>query len=356
MARSGCARPLSDATRAELLIVGAGPVGLYAAYYAGFRGLETTIVDALPIVGGQVAVFYPEATLYDVPGFPAVRGDELVQRLEQQMRSFPIRVRLSEEVFAIEPAGDSFAVSTETRPGIGGDRGRRRYEAAAVLLACGIGSFSPQRVAEADVARFEDRGLAYHVSDAGALAGRRVLVVGGTARAVELALATTPIAGHVTLVHRRDRLASGDAAERLAAAGVQFLPFRDLLSLEGDERVERAVLADRRHGSRETIAVDAVLPCHGFSADPAALHGLGIALEGDAALVDTHMATSRPRIYAAGDGATYPGKVRVLAADFGEACTAVNNVAAALFPGASVFPGYSSHRRGAAQRPRPRSR
>jgi thioredoxin reductase (NADPH) len=346
---------LSDATKAELVIVGAGPVGLYAAYYAGFRGLDTVVVEALPVVGGQISAFYPEATLYDVPGFPAVRGDELVRRLTEQASAFPLAMRLGEEVVALSPGAESVVLTTRVHGASAAATeatSTRSYETAFVLLAAGIGSFAPQRLRDDAIARYEGRGLVYHVDDAAGLRGRRVLVLGGTARAVDVAVALAGAGAAVELLHRRDRLSPPQARERLEAAGVAFLPFRELVGLSGVERVESALLEDRRDGRREEIAVDAVVPCYGYAADAASLRRLGLALEQDAALVDSHMATSLPRVYAAGDGATYPGKVRVLAADFGEACTAVNNIAARVVPGSSVFPGYSSHRGGAARRPR----
>jgi ferredoxin/flavodoxin---NADP+ reductase len=351
MAHSASALPSSAPTRAELLVVGAGPVGLYAGYYAGYRGLETIVVDALPTVGGQMTAFYPESTIYDVPGFPQIRSGDLVRRLLEQARAFPIRFRLGEEVFAIETIHDRLLVSTIPAAGSRDRGGDLRYEVRAVLLAVGIGRLAPQRRAETAIESWDGRGLDYHAADPAKHRGERVLVVGGSARAVDLALALDGIAADTMLIHRRDRLAvDADTRARLGRSGVRFVPFRELIALAGGARVERAVVEDRRDGRREQLAVDTVLPCYGFSADAGPTRRLGVALEADAVVVDTHMESTRPGLFAAGDGATYPGKVRVLAADFGEACTAVNNIAARIIPGTSLFPGYSSHAKGAARR------
>lgn len=342
----------------ELAIVGAGPVGLYAAYYAGFRAMRTVVFESLPFVGGQIATFYPESLLYDVPGFAEVRGDELIRRLEAQARRFPIDFRLGTRVTRLEPAGDAvqvhFEPETKERSENASANPRGALSVAAVLLTTGIGRFVPQPIPSPEIESFRGRGLDYHLADPATLSGKRVLVAGGTQRGVELALALASVRADVVLIHRRDRLAiPSELQDRLRASPVRFLPFRELAALEGTLRVERAILEDPRDRAREAVAVDAALPCFGFSAHADDLSSFAVRLDGDAAVVDPTMATSAPRVWAAGDGASYPGKVRILAADFGEACTAVNNLAGAIVPGAPVFPGYSSHRQGAAQRPRP---
>src|SRR5262249_38917996 len=157
--------------------------------------------------------------------------------------------------------------------------------------------------------------------------GKRVLVVGGGERAVATALELAPHAGALTLIHRRDRLQVDVSIRvRLDASQVRFLPFREIERLDGDARLERATLVDRRQGTQEAIEVDVVVLCYGFHARAETMRRFGVRLEGDAVVVDSRMAASVAGIYAAGDGATYPGKVRVLAADFGEACTAINNI------------------------------
>lgn len=353
MAPSASVPHSSAAHAAELAIVGAGPVGLYAAYYAGFRGLDTVVLESLPIVGGQIATFYPDTLVYDVAGFPAIAGRELVERLLAQASAFPIPIRLGEEVVGVARDGDGFTLTTACT-GDGATRtGGAPYRARAILVTAGIGSFAPQRITEPSIAAYEGRGLIYLPPDDEHVRDARVLVLGGSERAIEVAMACTRAAREVILVHRRDRLPVSDEVRRqLDASSVRFLPFRELVAVAGDGSVERATLLDRRDSSTEDLEVRFIVPCFGFHADASALARFGVRREGDAILVDSRMATDQPGIYAAGDGATYPGKVRVLAADFGEACTAVNNIAAAVIPGAHLFPGYSSHRKGSPRRPR----
>jgi thioredoxin reductase len=352
MAPSASAPPSSQPRSAELAIVGAGPVGLYAAYYAGFRGLETVVFESLPMVGGQITAFYPDTTIYDVPGFPAVTGAELVERLRQQMAAFPIELRLEQEVVGVVRHGDEIELRIRSSGDAqAGEEAVLRVR--AVLVTAGIGTFAPQRLTEPRVAAFEGRGLCYFPPDPDAVRGARVLVLGGTERAVDIAIRLSTTASEVMLVHRRDRLPVGDEVRaRLDASPVRFLPFLELTALEGSQHVERAILLDRRDSSERTVDARWVIPCYAFHADASTLQRFGARTESDAILVDSRMASDVPGIWAAGDGAIYPGKVRVLAVDFGEACTAVNNIAAAVIPGAHVFPGYSSHRKGSPRRPR----
>ena len=352
MVPSASAPPSSVTREAELAIVGAGPVGLYAAYYAGFRGLETILFETLPMFGGQISAFYPDTQIYDVAGFPAVSGRELVDRLVAQMSAFPIDTRLGEEVVAVERQASSFAIATRAASSAPSPA-ERTYRARAVLVTAGIGSFSPQRMTDPAIAHYEGRGLSYETPAPERVAGARVVVLGGSERAVDMAIALAAAAESVTLVHRRDRLPVSDQVRaRLDASPVDFLPFHDLLAIAGADRVERVTLADRRDGTQQQRDAQLVVPCYGFHADASALGRFGARLDEGALAVDSRMASDLPGIYAAGDGATYPGKVRLLAADFGEACTAINNIAAAVIPGANLFPGYSSHRNGAPRRPR----
>lgn len=354
MVPSASAPPSSSPHDAELAIVGAGPVGLYAAYYAGFRGLSTIVFESLPLVGGQIATFYPNTPIFDVPGFPSVTGADLVDRLHRQATAFATTFRLGEEVIGVEREGRLLRL--DSRPVDGSDPTQRDGASSRVrevLIAAGIGSFAPQRLTEPRIAAFEGRGLAYFPPAPADVRDEAVLVLGGSERAVDVAVTLAAAASSVTLVHRRDRLpVSDDVRQRLDASRVRFLPFRELTALDGADHVEGATLVDRRAGGEQRLDVRHVVPCYGFHADAGTIARFGARTEEGAILVDSRMASDRPGVWAAGDGATYPGKVRVLAADFGEACTAINNIAAAIVPGATVFPGYSSHRKGEARRPR----
>lgn len=339
---------MAEPETTEIVVVGAGPVGLYAAYYAGFRGLQCTVLEALPFVGGQISTFYADSLIYDVPGFPEIVAGELLDRLELQARRFDARIQLSARVTGLERDGDRTRVLW-TREDAGTNE---ILETRAVLLTTGIGRFAPQPLPDEAIDAWSGRGLHYTAPPPRELEGKRALVAGGTQRGVELALALAEARAQTILIHRRERLAiPTPLRDRLDSSNVQFLPHRELSALDGTSHVERATLTDRRDQTTETIPIDAVLPCFGFAAHRDALAGLEGVLDDGAVEVDSTMAAA-PGVWAAGDAATYPGKVRVLASDFGEACTAVNNATVALFPDAPLFPGYSSHRDGAARRPK----
>jgi ferredoxin/flavodoxin---NADP+ reductase len=346
MAGSDPVRPSSEP---ELVIVGAGPVGLYACYYAGFRGLATVVLEALHTTGGQLSAFYADAEIFDVPGLPRVEGRELAAALERQASQFGAEIRRGRSVRAIARDGDRLRV--EATVGTQDEAPVESIHTPAVLLTAGIGPFGPQRVKDPAIERFEGHGLAYDDPDLDRVRGRRVMVLGGSSEAVERARALSEVASVVFLVHRRDRLSSRDGADSLAGSSVRFLPFRELEALEGETEVRTAVVVDRRSGNRERIDVDLVLPRFGYVARGDALRSLGAEPDGTIP-VDSSMATAVPGVWAAGDLVVYPGKVKVLAAAFGEACTAVNNIAHRVIPGASIFPGYSSHSGGAPRRPK----
>jgi ferredoxin/flavodoxin---NADP+ reductase len=342
--------PVPPSPAPELVIVGGGPVGLYACYYGGFRGLETVVLESLHATGGQISAFYPDAEIFDVPGFPRVRGRELTSALERQATQFGAEIRSGRRVRRIEQDGDELRV--ESTLGTTGDAPIESIRTRAVLLTIGVGPFAPQRVKDAAIDRFDGHGLAYDEPELDRVRGRRVMVLGGSSEAVARARALSEVAAATYLVHRRDRLpAREDGTEALAGSSVEFLPFRELEALEGETDVRAAVLTDRRSGEHERVEIDLVLPRFGYAAKGEALRGLGAGDDGTIA-VDSSMATAIPGVFAAGDVAVYPGKVKVLAAAFGEACTAVNNIAHRIIPGAGVFPGYSSHSGGAPRRPK----
>jgi thioredoxin reductase (NADPH) len=314
--------------------VGGGPTGLFAAYYAGFRGLRAGIVDSLPELGGQVAAMYPEKPIFDVAGFPRVTGRELVNRLVEQAGRYNPEVHLEEPVRLIRRIGaDGFVVATD----------RREHAARAVIVTAGIGMFQPKRLAA--FSAYEGKGLVYFVKEMAPYRGRKVLIVGGGDSAVDWALNLHPIAEQVTLIHRRDSFRAHEGSVRqLRDSPVAVKTPYELKRILGEGKVEGAVIYHNTTRAEETLAVDAVVAAVGFVADIGPLATWGLSLEGHSIVVNTRMETSEPGVYAAGDIVAYPGKVRLIATDFGEAATAVNNAAHYLDPEASVFPGYSTHK------------
>jgi thioredoxin reductase (NADPH) len=315
----------------DVAIVGAGPSGLFAAYYAGFRGLTVAVVDTLPEPGGQISAMYPEKAILDVAGFPTIKGRDLVANLVAQAAPFSPRYLLGVRAEKLSYRDGlpvlHLADGTELCCG-------------AVIVTGGLGGFTPRPLPAAQ--GYPGTGVVYFVPRLDDLAGHDVLIVGGGDSAFDWASALQPVARSVTLVHRRDRF----RAHAATVARVQALPVRiivnaQVVALHGPGRVTAADIAVDR-GGVQRIPVTTVVAALGFTADLGPLAEWGLQLDRRHIRVSSTMATNLPRVFAAGDIIDYPGKVRLIATGFGEAATAVNNAAVAIDPAAHLFPGHSS--------------
>lgn len=316
----------------DVAVVGAGPAGLFAAFYAGMRGMSVGLVDALPEPGGQVSALYPEKVIRDVAGFPAVRGRDLVRALVEQTRPFDPVMLLGRQATELADLPDG-------RFRLGFPDGGT-LDAGAVVVTGGIGTFSPRALPCGE--EFLGRGLAYFVRDPAELAGRRVLVVGGGDSALDWA-ETLQHRAEVTLVHRRDTFRAHRHTVDQVLAGPASVRITTVVDrLHGDDRVRAAVLRDTTTGAVSEVACDHVVAALGFVANPGPLLRWGLDVQGRKIVVDPAMRTSRPGVFAAGDVCTYPGRVPLIAVGFGEAATAVNHAAVRLDPTASTFPGHST--------------
>lgn len=314
----------------DLLIIGAGPVGLFASYYAGFRGLRTTVVDSLSVVGGQITAMYPEKLMYDIAGFPAVRGRDLVESLSEQAASFNHAVLLGHQATTLSGQAGDFTVTTDQGATI-----RTR----TVLLTGGIGTFTPRPCPVGE--EYLGNGLSYFVTDPEALRDHDVVVLGGGDSAVDWALMLENVASSVTLVHRRARFrAHQHSVDQLHQSSVRLLTDATISHVEGDGRVELVHIhgKDEVHELKATQVVSAL----GFIADLGPLADWGLEMNERHIAVDQHMRTSREGVFAAGDLTDFDGKVRLLVTGFGEAATAVNHAAVLVHPQESLTPAHSS--------------
>ena len=324
--------PLQDLY--DLTIIGGGPTGLYAAYYAGFRHLSVKIIENLPDLGGQVTTLYPDKYIYDVAGFPKIVGKELVDRLLAQMQPYHPHVCLEEQAVELRPEPDHGLILRTNRG---------EHRSRTVLITAGVGVFSPRKLPNPGLERFEGKGLAYYVTQPHLYRDKSVLIVGGGDSAVDWANHLSAIAQRVTLIHRRDQFRAHEASvAQLKESKVDVRLFCELKTVHGGDTVEEAVLLNTQTRQEETIPVDAVLAYLGFVVDLGPIKRWGLALDKEGIVVNSRMETNLPGVYSAGDIASYPGKVKLIATGFGEAATAVCNAATYIHPEMSLFPGHSS--------------
>ncbi|MGW7534152.1 NAD(P)/FAD-dependent oxidoreductase [Amycolatopsis sp. NPDC054798] len=318
----------------DLVVIGAGPTGLFAAYYAGFRGLSMAVVDSLPEPGGQVTAMYPEKMIYDVGGFPAIRGRDLVQGLVDQAAPWKPDYLLGRKAEKLESVDGGLELTLD-----GGDVLR----AGAVLITAGIGEFTPRPLPAGD--GWLGHGMVHFVPSLAVHAGQHVVVVGGGDSAFDWCLALHPVAASVTLVHRRAKFRAAESIVRqVRELGVRLVTDAEVSRfVEAPDGSLTAVDVTVKGGAGEQLRADAVVAALGFTADLGPIESWGLEIDHRAISVDSTMATARARVYAAGDVAAYPGKVKLIATGFGEAATAVNNIAVALNPEAHLFPGHSSN-------------
>ena len=318
----------------DVCVIGAGPVGLYAAYYSGFRGLSVAVVDSLPELGGQITAMYPEKDILDVAGFPSIKGKDLVAGLVEQAASADPAYVLGRTALTLDrdEAGGTLT--------IGLDDGSR-VTAKALVLTAGIGKFSPRPLPAA--ADWHGGGVAFFVPSLTEYAGKDVVIVGGGDSAFDWAVALEPLATSVTLVHRREAFRAHKATvDKVMAGPVSVVTNAQVTRLLGEDGLEGVEVEDVRSHERVVLPAQAVVAALGFIADLGPLQQWGLEVNKRHVLADQATRTNLPRVFAAGDISDYPGKVRLIAVGFGEAATAVNNAAVTIDPGAHLFPGHSS--------------
>lgn len=322
--------PMSD-----MLIIGGGPAGMFAAFYGGMRQASVTLIESMPQLGGQLAALYPEKYIYDVAGFPKVTAQELVDNLSRQMELFQSDIRLEEKVVSVVKQEERhFIVTTD----------KAEYHTRAIIITAGVGAFEPRRLEVPDAQRFEKANLHYFVSDLNAYKDKKVLISGGGDSAVDWALMLEPIAEQVTLIHRRDKFRAHEhSVENLMNSKVNVITPSEITELHGEEFITKVTLSHIKTKETQEIEVDSVIVNFGFVSSLGPIAQWGIEIEGNSIVVDSRMETSIPGIFSAGDITTYPGKLKLIAVGFGEAPTAINNAKVYIDPEAKLSPGHSSN-------------
>lgn len=324
----------------DITIIGAGPAGLFATFYAGLRQMKTKIIDALEEPGGQVAVLYPEKFIFDVPGFKKVLAKDLLKDLVDQAFQFNPTVVMGERVTTLNKTDGVFELGT--------DKGTKHYS-KTVLVATGVGAFSPNRLEAPGVEEYEGRGVYYYVKDKSKFAGKNILIVGGGDSAVDWALNLRDIANNITLIHRRDVFrAHEQSVEELMKSGVAVKLFHEVRRVIGDRGgIKQVVIFDNRTDAETTLDVDVILVNIGFRADLGPIKNWGLNITGRQIRSTGNLETDIPGLYVAGDVAGPEGSVslNLITTVHAQAALAVNVAKAFIDPTSKVFPGHSSERK-----------
>jgi thioredoxin reductase len=330
----------------DITIVGAGPVGLCAAFWAGMRSASARIVDSLPELGGQCTTLYPEKWIFDVPGHPRVLAKDLVESLRQQaLEQFDVPVHLATTALELDYEGEGEERVVVLRT----DRGELRSR--ALIVSGGHGAFEPKRlpVSDVDMEPWEGRGASYLVGDKSELAGKKVVIVGGGDSACDWVLNLLDTAERLALVHRREAFRAHEATVAQVKAAAQtervdlHVPYV-VKEVAGNGRVQGVVLHHATgEGDPIELECDAILLQLGFSTKLGPLKDWGFELDKHAIVVDQRCATNLERVWACGDISTFDGKIKLIATGFGEAAIAVAQAVQSFRPDMQLQPAYSTN-------------
>jgi thioredoxin reductase (NADPH) len=324
---------MADTIKTDALIIGAGPVGLFAVFELGLLDIKAHVIDILDKVGGQCAELYPEKPIYDIPGFPIVTAQGLVNGLMEQSKPFSPAIHLNEMVESIERIGEpkeSTLFRVKTNAG-------QTFEARIIVIAAGGGSFQPKRPPIPGIEAYEKKSVHYAVRRMEDFRGKRVLIAGGGDSALDWTLNLAPIAGHLTLLHRRSefRAAPDSVNKMMSLVGEGKIDFvmGQASSVEGADGQVSKVIVKRNDGSNFEIACDAILPFFGLTMKLGPIANWGLRLNEELIPVDTEaFETSEKGIFAIGDINTYPGKLKLILSGFHEAALMARRAQAYVYP------------------------
>ncbi|MFC6253467.1 NAD(P)/FAD-dependent oxidoreductase [Secundilactobacillus hailunensis] len=309
----------------DITIIGGGPAGIFAGFYAGLHEASAQLIESLPVLGGQVSALYPEKRILDVAGIPDIQAQQLINRQIEQFQQFPIDVKTEQTVTNIEQTPEGFTVTTPS--GV--------THSKTVVISVGNGSFSPRPLVIDNVKEFEGKSLFYAITDLAHFKGHRVLIAGGGDSALDEALMLEPVAKTVHLVHRRNEFrALEHTVDQVKNSTVDIQTPYMIKAIEKTDSGMLVTIKKMRSDDTQTIEVDDVIVSYGFTSDHKTVDGWDIDLATDHRLfkVNTQMETSVPGIYAIGDSVTYPGKQALIATAYGEAPIAINTIMAKLYP------------------------
>lgn len=323
----------------DILIIGAGPTGLFMVFEAGLLKLRCHIIDALPQPGGQLAELYPKKPIFDIPGFPSILAGELVDNLMEQTKQFEPGFTLNEVAETIEKQEDGSFIVT-------GSRGTKHH-AKAIAIAGGLGSFEPRKPELENLGQFEEKGIEYFIRDPELFRDKRVVIAGGGDSALDWSIFLTDVASEVTLIHRRNEfrgaLDSVEKVRELKNLGkINLITPAEVMELHGDKNL--SAITVEKEGEQQIIETDYFVPLFGLSPKLGPIANWGLEIEKNAIKVNNALdyQTNIPGIYAVGDINTYPGKLKLILCGFHEATMACQSIYQRLNPGKKFILKYTT--------------
>ncbi|RTQ94499.1 NAD(P)/FAD-dependent oxidoreductase [Lysinibacillus telephonicus] len=317
----------------DITIIGGGPTGLFSTFYAGMRNMSVKIIDSLGQLGGQVAELYPDKYIYDIGGFPKILGKDLITNLVDQAMYAKPEICLNETVLELEKTNDVFKLTTN----------KGSHYTKTVLITSGIGAFQPRKLSLENAQYYENKNLHYSVKNINDFKGSKVLVCGGGDSALDWTLMLNDIAEEVTLCHRRAEFKAHESSvDKLYNSKVQVkIPYVVKELIGNEERIEKVAIVSK-DGTEEMVEVDHVIVNYGNITSLGPIKNWGLEMEKNSIIVNSKMETNIEGVYAAGDIATYEGKVKLIAVGLGEAPVAVNYAKNYTDPTSRIQPLHST--------------
>ena len=338
---------MSDNDIRDITVIGAGPVGLITAFWAGMREASARVIDSLPELGGQLTTLYPEKWIFDVPGFPRILAKDLVEDIRKQsIEQFDVPVHLETTADRVEYEPDPEDPEKQILRLVT-DQGD--FLSRTIVIAGGHGAFEPKKLPDYDMTPWEGKGAYYLVGEKSEFAGKRVVIVGGGDSACDWVINLMDTAEEVTLVHRREgfrahEVTVGEIEKAREAGQVQVRTPWQIKNVEGNGRIEKVTIFHSEDEEQvEELEADAVLLQLGFKTALGPLKEWPLEIEKGAIVVDPVMKTSMEAVWAAGDITTFDGKLKLIATGFGEAAIAVAQAVHHIRPEMKIQPKYSTN-------------
>lgn len=323
----------------DIIIIGAGPVGLFAIFQAGMLGMRCHVVDSQEIIGGQCSILYPEKPIYDIPAYSKIMAEELIEQLALQAKPFNPVYNLNQQVIQLKKEGDYFQITTSKNVTIA---------AKAIIIAAGCGSFGPNRPPLAGIEAFEGKSVFYFVNNRNSLANQEIVIAGGGDSAVDWTISLCEIAKKIYLVHRREKFRAAPETIRqlkeLADNGkIELVINYQLEHLVGKDGILEAVGVKDFEENIRTLPANILLPFFGLTQELGPIKNWGLNIKTNHIIVEPgYFETNIPGIYAIGDIASYPAKLKLILSGFAEAASSLHHAYSRVFEGKALHFEYST--------------